>query len=178
MNILGAGMNRGMQGLLALMLALLLGQFAVASELDQDLAQFRKDVLEINRKLLLLEEELLFPADTQVAIFVSLDVGRYFTPDSITLKLNGKTIDGHLYTAREVQALKNGAIQKLHTTNVRNGEHELTAFVTGTGPSEREYRRAVTFHFAKESGRHFIQLRIEDNAAAQQPDFNFRSWQK
>jgi hypothetical protein len=148
-----------------------------ASELDRDLAQFRKDVLDINRRLLLLEEELLFPADTQVAVFVSLDVGRYFSPDSITLKLNGKTIDGHLYTEREVQALRNGAIQKLHTTNVRNGRHTLTAFVTGEGPGGREYRRAVTLDFDKGNGRQFIQLRMEDDAAAQQPVFVFRSWQ-
>ena len=148
-----------------------------AAELDKELADFKRDVLEVNKRLLLLEEELLFPADTQLAVFVSLDVGKYFTPDSITLKLDGKTIDGHLYTDREVKALKTGAIQKLHTTNIRNGSHELTAFVSGTGPGGREYRRAVSLQFEKGSGRHFIQLRMEDDAAAQQPVFVFRSWQ-
>lgn len=160
-----------------LLVWLVLVSSVVAGELDQDLAQFRKDVLDINRRLLLLEEELLFPADTQLAVFVSLDVGKYFTPDSITLKLDGKTIDGHLYTEREVQALKTGAIQKLHVTNIRNGSHELTAFVSGTGPGNREYRRAVTLQFDKGNGRQFIQLRMEDDAAAQQPVFVLRSWQ-
>lgn len=160
-----------------LLVWLVLVSSVFAGELDQDLAQFRKDVLDINRRLLLLEEELLFPADTQLAVFVSLDVGRYFTPDSITLKLDGKTIDGHLYTAREVQALKTGAIQKLHVTNIRNGSHELTAFVSGSGPGGREYRRAVTLQFDKGNGRQFIQLRMEDDAAAQQPVFVLRSWQ-
>ena len=160
-----------------LLLWLVLVSSVVAGELDQDLAQFRKDVLDINRRLLLLEEELLFPADTQLAVFVSLDVGKYFTPDSITLKLDGKTIDGHLYTEREVQALKTGAIQKLHVTNIRNGSHELTAFVSGTGPGNREYRRAVTLQFDKGNGRQFVQLRMEDDAAAQQPVFVLRSWQ-
>lgn len=160
-----------------LLVWLVLVSSVVASELDQDLAQFRKDVLDINRRLLLLEEELLFPADTQLAVFVSLDVGKYFTPDSITLKLDGKTIDGHLYTEREVQALKTGAIQKLHVTNIRNGSHELTAFVSGTGPGNREYRRAVTLQFDKGNGRQFIQLRMEDDVAAQQPVFVLRSWQ-
>jgi hypothetical protein len=167
-------MKRVVQGMLVWLV--LIGG-ASAAELDQDLAQFRKDVLDINRRLLLLEEELLFPADTQLAVFVSLDVGKYFIPDAITLKLNGKTIDGHLYTEREVQALKTGAIQKLHTTNVRNGNHELTAFISGTGPGGREYRRAVTLKFEKGNGRHFIQLRMEDDVAAQQPVFVFRSWQ-
>ncbi|MCC1496683.1 hypothetical protein [Alcanivorax sp. 1008] len=167
-------MKRLWQGLLVW---LVLVCSVVAGELDQDLAQFRKDVLDINRRLLLLEEELLFPADTQLAVFVSLDVGKYFSPDSITLKLDGKTIDGHLYTEREVQALKTGAIQKLHVTNIRNGSHELTAFVSGSGPGNREYRRAVTLQFEKGNGRQFVQLRMEDDAAAQQPVFVLHSWQ-
>jgi len=161
---------------LLFLLLLVLGAPALASELDQDMAAFRKDVLDINKRLLLMEEELLFPADTQVAIFVSLDVGKFFVPDSVMLKLDGKTVQSHLYTEKEVQALMNGAIQKIHTANVKNGSHQLTAFVTGKGPNGRDYRRAVSFDFEKDHGRQFVQLRMEDDAAAQQPVFSFRSW--
>lgn len=157
-------------------LLLLLSLPAVAGELDEDMAAFRKDVLEINKRLLLMEEELLFPADTQLAIFVSLDVGKFFVPDSVTLKLDGETIESHLYTDKEVAALRSGAIQKIHTTNVKNGDHQLTAFVTGKGPNGRDYRRAVTLDFDKGHGRHYVQLKMEDDAAAQQPVFSFRSW--
>lgn len=157
-------------------LLLLLSLPAVAGELDEDMAAFRKDVLEINKRLLLMEEELLFPADTQLAIFVSLDVGKFFVPDSVTLKLDGETIESHLYTDKEVAALRSGAIQKIHTTNIKNGDHQLTAFVTGKGPNGRDYRRAVTLDFDKGHGRHYIQLKMEDDAAAQQPVFSFRSW--
>lgn len=156
---------------------LLLPSLLHASTLDEQLAAYRKDVLEINKRLLLMEEELLFPADTQLAIFVSLDVGRFFTPDSVTLKLDGETIDSYLYTEREIRALKSGAIQKLHTTNIRDGLHELTAFVTGIGPEGRPYRRAVTLEFEKGSGRQFVHLSMKDDAAAQQPEFLFSSWQ-
>lgn len=147
-----------------------------ATELDQDVAQFRKDVLDINKRLLLMEEELLFPADTQVAIFVSLDVGKFFVPDSVTLKLDGDTVQSHLYTDKEVSALKNGAIQKIYTANLKNGSHQLTAFVTGKGPNNRDYRRAVSLDFEKGHGRQFLQLKMEDDIAAQQPVFSFRSW--
>lgn len=157
-------------------LLLLLSLPAVAGELDEDMAAFRKDVLEINKRLLLMEEELLFPADTQLAIFVSLDVGKFFVPDSVTLKLDGETIESHLYTDKEVAALRSGAIQKIHTTNIKNGDHQLTAFVTGKGPNGRDYRRAVTLDFDKGHGRHYVQLKMEDDAAAQQPVFSFRSW--
>ena len=148
-----------------------------AASLDEEMASFRKDVLEINKRLLLMEEELLFPADTQLAVFVSLDVGRFFTPDSIELKLNGDTVDSYLYTDREVRALRSGAMQKLHTTNIKNGKHVLTAFVTGAGPEGREYRRAVSLEFEKGSGRQFVHLSMKDDAAAQQPEFLFKTWQ-
>lgn len=150
---------------------------AMAASLDEDMASYRKDLLEINKRLLLMEEELLFPADTQVTVFVGLDVGRFFTPDSITLKLNGKTVDSYLYTEKEVKALKAGAIQKVHTANVKDGEHELTVFVTGLGPNGRPYRRAGTLKFDKGSGRLFIQLTMKDDAASQQPVLEFRQWQ-
>ena len=160
-----------------LLASLLLPALALSASLDEDMASFRKDGLEINKRLLLMEEELLFPADTQLAVFVSLDVGKYFMPDSIELKLDGETVDSHLYTEREVRALRSGAIQKLHTTNIKNGKHVLTAFVTGKGPEGRDYRRAVSLEFEKGSGRQFVHFSMKDDAAAQQPEFRFKTWQ-
>lgn len=159
------------------LLLMLLSANVLAGSLDGDMAQYKKDLLDVNKRLLLMEEELLFPADTRVAIFLSLDVGRFFTPDSVTLKMDGETLASHLYTDKEVRALKNGAIQKLHTANVKNGQHRLTAFVTGTGPDKREYRRGVSLDFDKQHGIQYVQLKIEDNQAKQQPDFVFKSWQ-
>ena len=147
-----------------------------AAELDKDLADFKREVLEVNKRLLLLEEELLFPADTQVGIYVSLDVGHFFAPDSITLELDGEVIASHLYTEKEVRALRNGAVQRLAVANVKNGGHELVAFVTGDGPKGTEIRRGVNAQFEKGHGRHFVQLHIEDDSAKQQPRFRFRDW--
>jgi len=41
--------------------------------LDKDVQDLKKEVLDLNRDLFLLEEELLFPANSQVAFFVSMD---------------------------------------------------------------------------------------------------------
>ncbi|MGB1220709.1 MAG: hypothetical protein ACPG43_04170 [Alcanivoracaceae bacterium] len=165
------------RNLLSACLMLLLAGPMMAASLDEDMATYRKDLLEINKRLLLMEEELLFPADTQVTVFVGLDVGRFFTPDSITIKLDGETVDSYLYTDKEVKALKAGAIQKVHTANVKDGEHELTVFVTGLGPNGRPYRRAGTLNFDKGSGRLFIQLTLKDDTASQQALLEFRQWQ-
>ncbi|EKF75840.1 hypothetical protein A11A3_00060 [Alcanivorax hongdengensis A-11-3] len=164
---------RRVVGLLLIMVAAQLH----GAELDKDLADFKRDVLEVNKRLLLLEEELLFPADTQVGLYVSLDVGHYFAPDSLTLKMDGKVLASHLYTDKELRALKNGAIQRLALANVKNGFHDVTAFVTGIGPQGREFRLGVEGRFEKKHGRHFVQLHIEDDAAKQQPRLYFRDWQ-
>ena len=76
--------------------------------LDEDVQDLKKEVLDLNRDLFLLEEELLFPANSQVAFFVSLDVGEYFELDSVNLKIDGKEVANYLYTDREVGALVRG----------------------------------------------------------------------
>jgi len=49
--------------------------------LDTKIQTLKQEVIELNRDLLALEEELLFPANTQVAVFLSMDVGTLFQLD-------------------------------------------------------------------------------------------------
>ena len=73
--------------------------------IDQDVQSLKKEVLDLNRDLFLLEEELLFPANSQVAFFISMDVGEYFELDSVNIKIDGKEVANYLYTVREADAL-------------------------------------------------------------------------
>ena len=82
-------------------------------ELDEDVQALKREVLDLNRDLFLLEEELLFPANSQVAFFVSMDVGEYFELDSVQLKIDGKEVANYLYTAREVDALVRGGVHRV-----------------------------------------------------------------
>ena len=147
-----------------------------AEQLDQDIQAFKKDLLQINKRLFILEEELLFPANTQLILLVSLDIGEFFTPDGITVKLDGKVLQSHLYTKKEVLALEKGAIQRLLTANIKIGKHELTTLVSGFGKNGKEYKRGATLAFEKAAGQQFVQLQIIDNAAKQQPEFEFKTW--
>ncbi len=94
----------------------------------------RREVVDLNRDLFMLEEDLLFPASTQVAVFVSMDVGTFFALDSVQLKVDDKEVANYLYTEREQDALKRGGVQRLWLGNMKAGEHEVTAFFTGQGP--------------------------------------------
>jgi hypothetical protein len=148
-----------------------------ARGLDTRVQETKNDVIELNRDLLVLEEELLFPANTQVAIFVSMDVGKLFDLDSVQLKLDNQEVAGYLYTPAEVAALHRGGVQRLYLGNLRSGPHELVAFFTGKGPHERDYRRGATVRFDKGTDPRYIELQIKDSTGALQPEFSVKVWQ-
>lgn len=137
-----------------------------------DLEAVKRGLMTLRRDLVILEEELLFPASSQVAVFLSMDVGEFFQLDAVTVKLNGEEVTHHLYTERQVDALLRGGVQKLYLGNVRQGKHELTAFFTGRGPSQRDYRRAATVAFEKSFEPTFIELAIRDSESKYQPEFS------
>ncbi len=150
---------------------------AAAASLDTRIQQAKADVIQLNRDLLVLEEELLFPANTQLAVFLSMDVGKLFQLESVQVKLDDKLVANYLYTPNEVQALHRGGVQRLHLGHLKAGKHVLTAFFTGQGPHERDYRRGATLEFDKPAGAKFIELQIRDLQAKLQPEFQLKVWQ-
>ena len=149
----------------------------VAGTLDGRIQDAKADVIKLNRDLLVLEEELLFPANTQVALFVSMDVGKMFQLDSVQVKLDDKVVANYLYTALEVEALHRGGVQRVYLGNLKNGKHELVAFFTGKGPHDRDYRRGANVKFEKTGEAKYIELRIQDSAGKLQPEFDVKLWQ-
>ncbi|WP_197493009.1 AraC family transcriptional regulator [Woeseia oceani] len=145
--------------------------------IDQDVQSLKDEVLALNRDLFLLEEELLFPANSQVAFFLSLDVGEYFALDSVNLKIDGKEVANYLYTDREADALVRGGVQRLHLENLKVGEHELVAVFTGKGPQNRDYRRGATVALTKGLGAKYVEISITDRVSKQQPEFEIREWE-
>jgi hypothetical protein len=145
--------------------------------IDKDVQTLKDSVLNLNQELFLLEEELLFPANTQVAVFVSMDIGEFFSLDSVQLKIDGKDVTNYLYTPREVKALHRGGVQRLFLGNLKTGEHELVAIFTGLGPQGRDYRRGATLNFSKDIGAKFVELKISDRESKQQPEFFVREWE-
>jgi len=144
---------------------------------DQDVQTLKKQLVDLNRDLFKLEEELLYPASTQVAVFLAVDVGTFFALDSVQIKVDNKEVANYLYTDREVQALHRGGVQKLYLGNLKAGEHELVAFFTGKGPHDRDYRRGTSLKFEKAVGAKYLELRISDRVAALQPEFVVRQWE-
>ena len=145
--------------------------------LEQDVQSLKKEVLDLNRDLFLLEEELLFPANSQVAFFISMDVGEYFELDSVNIKIDGKEVANYLYTEREADALIRGGVHRVHMANLKTGDHELVAIFTGKGPHVRDYRRGATMTFDKGIGAKYLELEITDRVKKQQPEFVIKEWE-
>lgn len=142
-----------------------------AEPLDDEMEDVKKSLLELKRDLVILEEDLLFPASTQVSVFLSMDVGEFFQLDSVSLKLNGKEVTHHLYTDKQTDALYRGGVQRLFIGNAKQGNNRITAFFTGRGPSGRDYRRATTVEFEKTFEPAFVELAIVDKTNNYQPEF-------
>jgi hypothetical protein len=145
--------------------------------LDTQIQDLKKEILDLNRDLFLLEEDLLFPANTQFTVFVSMDVGMTFDLDSVQLRLNDKVVGNHLYTERELKALKRGGVHRLYTGNLTSGEHELVAFFVGKGPKDRDYKRASTVKVTKGTEPQFVELKISDRESKHQPEFKIKVWE-
>ena len=150
---------------------------APTGSLDDRVQQTKADVIRLNRDLLVLEEELLFPANTQVAVFVSMDVGLLFDLDSVQIKLDDKVVTTYLYTPLEVQALHRGGVQRVYLGDLKAGSHEIVAFFTGKGPHDRDYKRATTIKFDKSTEPKYIELQIKDVQQKLQPEFDVKVWQ-
>ena len=150
---------------------------ADSGSLDDRIQSAKADVIALNRDLMALEEELLFPASTQVAVFVSMDVGLMFDLDSVQVRIDDKAVTNYLYTPLEVQALHRGGVQRVYLGNLKAGPHEIVAFFTGKGPHERDYKRGTTIRFDKTTDPKYIELQIKDDQQKLQPEFVVKIWQ-
>ncbi|MGB6604509.1 MAG: hypothetical protein WA747_07760, partial [Steroidobacteraceae bacterium] len=144
---------------------------------DEQVQGLKKDVVDLNKELFILQEELLFPANTQVAVFLSVDVGDFFALDSVQLKIDNKEVINYLYTPREVDALLKGGVQRLYVGNLKVGTHELVAFFDGKGPNDRPYKRGASIKFEKGIGAKYLELKIDDRQRKLQPEFEIKDWE-
>lgn len=142
----------------------------------EKLEALKAEVLAVNRDLFILEEDLLFPASTQVAIYLSMDIGQFFTLDNVKLKIDDKVVNHYLYTKNDVDALHRGAIQKLYLGNLSTGSHQLVAIVIGKGPHQRDYRKAISFDFSKQTEAKALEIQIKDDVKKLQPQLNVVEW--
>ncbi len=158
---------------------LMLCSFAVHAEDASpaaDTEALKESVLTLNRDLLILEEELLYPASSQVAIYVSMDLGTFFALDAVKVEIDNQLVASELYSDKQVQALFRGGVQRLYVGNLETDEHEISAFFTARGP-HKDYKRGAKLSVNKTQDPLVLELRIQDSESQMQPKFDIKQWQ-
>ena len=126
--------------------------------LDEQVQEIKAETLQITAALSRLEEKLLYPSNTQVSLFVSLAEGDDFRLDAVEIAIDGKVVTKHLYTYKELEALREGGVQRIHTGNIRAGEHDLRVTMIGKSPGGGEYRHTEAFKVQKGVGPKLVEL--------------------
>ena len=117
--------------------------------LDELVQEVKTDVLTIARDLALLEERLLYPSNTQVAVFVETDGEEDFRLDALQIQIDGNSVAHHIYSFKELDALQNGGVQRVYTGNVVTGSHQMTVTINGKLANGTDFTSSETFSFSK-----------------------------
>lgn len=135
----------------------------------------KESVLNLNRDLSILEEELLYPPSNQVAVYLSMDLGNFFELDAVKLEIDNKLVASELYTDKQIQALFRGGVQRLYIGNIKAGQHEIAAYFTGKGP-QQNFKRGAKLMVEKGQSPLVVELKIIDSTVQLQPEFSIKEW--
>jgi hypothetical protein len=134
--------------------------------LDEQVQEIKSDVLGISAELALLEEKLLYPSGTQVAVFVTLAPGDALRLDAVRLQINGQLVAHYIYSFKELDALRRGGVQRLYVGNLPTGEHQLEVQVDGKQEGGADFRRVEQFAFQKGVNPRLVGLTVAGSGAA------------
>ena len=133
---------------------------AQAKSLAVQIQDIKKDVLEISTELNQLEEKLLYPANTQISIFLALAQADKFRLDSVKIMIDGKLATHYLYTAKELEGLQNGGVQRVYSGNLRTGVHALEVSLTGKSANNAAYQHQASYKFTKDAGTKLVEITL------------------
>ena len=163
---------KGLSGAVAIcvvaMSASLWGDERAASEmrsLDDQVQQIKSDVLEIAAELNQLEEQLLFPSNTQVTIFIAMEDAS-FRMDSVRIGINDELATHHIYSFKELEALRTGGVQRIFMGNIPVGAHQLEVAVLGQLDNGSSFDRSERFEITKEVEPSLIGITVAPGSEA------------
>lgn len=118
--------------------------------LDEQVQEIKSDILDISQELSRLEEKLLYPSGTQIAVFVALTRNEPMRLDAVRLQIDGQLVAHHIYSAKELEALRKGGVQRIYVGNVTTGEHQLDVLIDGKLEDGADFSRTERFTVRKD----------------------------
>ena len=138
-------------------------------DLDEQVQHTKSDVLSIAAELNQLEDKLLYPSGTQVAIFVALTKGDQMRLDAVRLQIDGQLVAHYIYSAKELEALRKGGVQRIYVGNVATGDHQLNVLVDGKLKGGADFNRAEHFTFHKQVKPKLVELTVAGSDSGNTP---------
>ncbi len=165
-------MHKHFSAILAILSMFLLSTLTYAEDiskeqikgLDEQVQEIKTDVLNIAAELNQLEEKLLYPSHTQVAVFISLNPGETFRLDSVEIQIEGKPVAEHLYTFKELDALKRGGVQQIYTGNVLSGDHAMQVSFLGKTEGGNDLQRTENYTLHKGVGPQIVEVALSSQS--------------
>lgn len=117
--------------------------------LDGQVQEIKSDVLSIAAELAILEERLLYPSDTEIALFVDLADEEEFRLDAVKIEIDGELATHHIYSYKELEALQKGGVQRVYTGNITTGDHDLNVTVIGKLENGDDFNESGSYAFSK-----------------------------
>ena len=137
--------------------------------LDEQIQEVKSDILRIAAELNQLEEKLLYPSGTQVAIFVAMAKGDKMRLDAVRLQIDGQLVAHYIYSFKELEALRKGGVQRIYVGNVATGDHQLEVLVDGKLEGGADFSRTERFAFRKDVKPKLVGLTLSGPDASKTP---------
>lgn len=133
--------------------------------LDEQVQGIKKEVLRISAELSQLQEKLMYPSDTQVALYINLAQGDTFHLGAVKINIDGKNVANHVYSPRELEALQHGGLQRIYTGNIMGGTHTLDVEIIGKSATNPNFQQSSTHKFYKMKGPKVIQITLSGSGS-------------
>ena len=128
--------------------------------LDEQVQEIKGDVLAISAELNQLEEKLMYPSNTEVSVFVSMKPKEDMRLDSIEIQIDGKPVATHIYSFKELDAIKKGGVQRVFTGNITTGAHDMKVTVVGKTSSGSDFTKTENFKVNKDVSPKIVEVAL------------------
>lgn len=142
----------------------------------KDAEALKKEIVELNQELYKFEEDLLYPANSQLSIFLSLDPKSGFLLDSVELEVDDKMVTSHLYSENELNALRRGGVQRLYIGSLADGAHRISVQINGLGLNNRYFRNKQRANITKANSAKHIELVVSESGPSREPTTKIKQW--
>jgi hypothetical protein len=133
--------------------------------IDERVQDFKKDALSLSAEITQLENKLIYPSSTKVALYVKLAPGDKLRLDAVTIKIDGKNATRHIYTAKELEALQRGGAQRIATENLRTGNHTVDVEIIGKSGANSDYQQSNSHKFVKAEGSKLVEITLSGSGS-------------